>query len=91
MRIAVDFDGVLWNRHKGGIANGASKKLRQAKADGHEIIVWTARPDYTTFEIAELLDRYQVPYDFILGGKLYFDVFIDDHAKEFVGWQEDYW
>lgn len=90
MRIAVDFDGVLWDRHNGGIMDGAPEAMRKMQEDGHELIIWTARPDYTAPEIGELLDKYAVPYDFILGGKLYFDIFIDDRAREFRGWGHAY-
>lgn len=88
-------DDSEWNRHmmevpEGGPMKGAAEALMQMKLAGHEVIIWTARPDYTTFEIGRLLDGASIPYDFILGGKLYFDVFIDDHAKEFKGWGEDY-
>lgn len=90
MRIAVDFDQTLWDRHRGGIIEGAADAMRRLKDDGHELIIWTARPDYTTFEIGKLLEAEGVPFDFILGGKLHYDVLIDDKARQFDGWEKGY-
>jgi hydroxymethylpyrimidine pyrophosphatase-like HAD family hydrolase len=81
MRLAVDFDGTLWHRHREGFDPAAVRVLEEYKALGWEVIVWTSRPDYTTPEIRALLDAHDVPYDFVLGGKLFYDLLIDDKAR----------
>ena len=82
MRVAVDFDQTLWHRHGKGFDESCVDLVRAHKNMGDEVIIWTSRPDYTTPEIRALLDAHDVPYDFVLGGKLFFDILIDDKARQ---------
>jgi hypothetical protein len=84
MRVAVDFDLTLWHRHGAhyGFDEDCVNLVRAYKKRGDEVIIWTARPDYTTPEIRALLDAHDVPYDFVLGGKLFYDLLIDDKARQ---------
>jgi len=81
-RIAVDFDGTLWDRHGSDhkVIEPVAERVRAAHRLGDEIIIWTSRPDYTTPEIRAILDANDIPYDFVLGGKLFYDELWDDKA-----------
>lgn len=75
------------------------EKIRALKEAGHYIIVYTARHMKTcqgniSMVIArigqmtlEWLAKYEVPFDEILFGKPWADVYIDDNALRFTSWQ----
>ena len=79
---------------------GAIDKLKTWKDEGHYIIIFTARHmktcDGDTGKILarigamtlNWLDRYEVPYNEIHFGKPYADVYIDDLAIKFSGWED---
>lgn len=79
---------------------GAVEKIRQLKEHGHYIIIYTARHMKTcdgnigkvsarigkiTFE---WLEKYAIPYDEVIFGKPWCDVYIDDNAMRFEGWRQ---
>lgn len=78
--------------------DGAIEKIKSLKESGHHIIIYTARHmktchGNTSLVIAkvgkitlEWLEKYQVPYDEILFGKPWADVYIDDNAMRFSNW-----
>ncbi|MCB1745036.1 MAG: capsular biosynthesis protein [Gammaproteobacteria bacterium] len=78
--------------------DGAVRKLRTLKAAGHYIIIFTARRMRThngnisrvVADVGKItldwLERHDVPYDEILFGKPWADVYIDDNALRFHDW-----
>jgi len=79
---------------------GAIEKLCQLRDNGHYIIIHTARHMKTCDgNVAKVLARkgkstldwlgkYGVPYDEILFGKPWADIYIDDNALRFISWDE---
>ena len=86
MRVAVDFDGVIYDKTSGTIIPGADKALQDIKKAGNEILIFTSRPDYARGDIKAILEAHNVPYDQIQGGKPFYDLFIDDRALHFTDW-----
>lgn len=98
--LAVDFDGTIadYRGYQGRSVflaplPGAIQTLQQFKADGWRIIIFTCRDE--TDEIAQYLERHQIPFDEInqslpdgieYSGKVYADVYLDDRAVTFRGW-----
>lgn len=76
----------------------AIESIKRLKAMGHYIIIYTARHMKTCGgnveevkrRIGEItcawLKRYEVPYDELIFGKPYGDLYIDDLAVPFNGW-----
>jgi len=79
---------------------GATEKLRQLKHEGHTIIVYTARNmrsahgniGVATANVGKMtlewLDRYGIPYDEVVFGKPYGDIYIDDLGYCFESWDD---
>lgn len=105
MRICIDLDGVVCRLRKPGQqyadvepVPGALEKLRELKAAGHYIILYTARHMKTCAgnvgmvvarQGAVTLDwlaRHRVEYDEIHFGKPHADVYVDDNALRFESW-----
>jgi capsule biosynthesis phosphatase len=76
----------------------AVERINELKNEGHYIIISTAR-NMATCEsnvgkvlknvgkiTLEWLDKYNIPYDEIFFGKQNADVYIDDRAHRFDGW-----
>lgn len=105
MRIAIDLDGVLCPV-KGPDASyadleplpGAADRIRQLRADGHTVIILTARHMATCEGNVGLvvqrvgkitldwLQQHGIEYDEIHFGKPNADVYIDDRALRFTEW-----
>ena len=78
----------------------AIEKITQLKNNGHYIILYTARRmkthnANTAKVIADIgkvtldwLERYSIPYDEIIFGKPWADVYIDDNAFRFDNWKD---
>lgn len=90
MRISVDFDGVIFDKREGTVIDGAAAALRSMKIEGHEITVFTNRPDYDYSSVKAILDGKNIPYHRIICGKPSYDLFIDDSAVKFTGWGKEY-
>jgi len=110
MRIVFDLDGVILpdERGRGGVDAYyrrepfpmAVKYLQQLKAEGHYIIIHTARGMKTNAgninavralherRLKDWLARYKIPHDELHFGKPYADVYIDDKALNFQGTKE---
>jgi uncharacterized HAD superfamily protein len=94
--ILVDIDGTICTEEKTferSLAKplpGALEKLRKWHADGHTIILWTAR-GWEQFRMTKqwLIDH-EVPFDQLIMGKPIVDCFIDDRAFRFEGWHLPY-
>ena len=78
----------------------AIEKIKKLKKNGHYIIIYTARHMKTcdgnvSKVLAKIgkttldwLERYKVPYDEIIFGKPWADIYIDDNAFRFKTWDE---
>lgn len=101
-RILIDVDGTLCETRQPHecyknvkIKEGAAEALKEWKAQGHYIIIYTARNmgkynNNIGLIIAnqapilqEWLKRHEIPYDELHFGKPLADVFIDDRAVRF--------
>lgn len=90
MRVAIDFDGVIFDKSKGCDIPGAVRAIRTIYDQGHEVTVFTNRPDYDYSSVKGLLESYGVPYHRLICGKPSYDVFIDDRSMRFEGWDKEY-
>ena len=107
MRIVIDLDGTISPLKKDGDSYadlvpfpGAVDRLKAWKAEGHYIIVQTARNMGTQESnlgkvmknvgkvTLDWLDRYEVPYDEVYFGKPNGQIYIDDRAFRFQDWKE---
>ena len=105
MRICFDLDGVICNLKREGQTyselepvEGAIEKLNELKANGHYIIISTARHMKTcnanlglvnariSFDTLNWLNKFEVPYDEIYFGKPWAEIYIDDNAFRFKEW-----
>lgn len=107
MRIAIDLDGTICPIKKPDESYadlptrpGAVARIRQLRAEGHYIIIQTAR-NMATREgnvgqvmkhvgkvTLDWLDLHGVEYDEIYFGKPNADVYIDDRAVRFSSWHD---
>lgn len=107
MRIVIDLDGTICpvkqpHQNYSDLLPfpGAVEKIAKLKAQGHYIIIATARNMETcqsnvgkvmknvgklTFE---WLDRHKIEYDEIYFGKPNAEVYIDDRAIRFITWDD---
>ena len=90
--IAVDIDGTIcteertFERPLAMPLAGAADALRQLKANGNTVILWTGR-GWEQYKVTKRwLDDNGMVYDQILMGKPIVDIFIDDRARHFTGW-----
>jgi len=79
---------------------GAIEKIQALKDSGHYIILYTARRmkthnANTAKVIADIgkitldwLTKYEIPFDEIMFGKPWADIYIDDNAFRFINWDE---
>ena len=79
---------------------GAIEKINTLKNEGHYIIIYTARRMNThkanipkvIADIGKItldwLAKYNIPYDEIMFGKPWADIYIDDNAYRFNSWNE---
>jgi capsule biosynthesis phosphatase len=79
---------------------GSVEKISKLKESGHQIIIYTARRMKThegdiekvLADIGRVtldwLKNHQVPYDEIIFGKPWADVYMDDNALRFEGWEK---
>lgn len=105
MRLCIDLDGVICqlrlehqNYQDLKPTDGAIEKLNSLKAQGHYIIIYTARrmkthKGNTARVIADIgkitldwLAKYDIPFDEVMFGKPWADIYIDDNAFRFSDW-----
>lgn len=80
--------------------DGAIEKIKKLKENGHYIIIYTARHMKTCngnvakvlAEVGQItlewLNKYEIPYDEIVFGKPWADIYIDDNGFRFKKWDE---
>ena len=90
--LAIDIDGTIcteertFERPLAKPIDGAIDMLRKLKENGNVIILWTAR-GWEQYKITKKwLDDHGFNYDQLLMGKPIVDLFIDDRARQFTGW-----
>ena len=89
-RICIDFDGVIFDKGTGMLIEGSRRTIWNYCKAGHEVTIFTNRPDYEYTSVKAILDANSVPYDRIICGKPSYDVFIDDRNQRFTGWNTNY-
>lgn len=107
MRIVIDLDGVLCAiKQPGQIYSdvepipGAAARLREFRAAGHTVVIYTAR-NMATYEgnigkvmknvgliTLEWLENHGMEYDEIYFGKPNGHIYIDDRAVHFQDWEK---
>lgn len=92
--IMIDLDGTIcteertFDRPLARLLDGALDALRRLKAEGHTLIIYTAR-GWAEYRVTKAwLDDNGVPYDGIHMGKPIADVWIDDRAIRFTNWTD---
>jgi histidinol phosphatase-like enzyme len=95
-RVLVDFDGTIIKKSSDGkfrVFDGVRESLRQMKANGYEIVIFTSRladpRDEKNREnsaiISNFLSNNKIPFDRITAEKTSADYYIDDKAISFKG------
>lgn len=88
--LAIDLDGTLaeplWTPSNPTSEIGAPiwkniQKLLQAVNSGYKVIVHTARPSTDYEAIERWLNEYDIPFKFILTGKVLAALYIDDRGR----------
>ncbi|OYU97771.1 MAG: capsular biosynthesis protein [Bacteroidetes bacterium B1(2017)] len=106
MRIVIDLDGTICPIKKTGetydalpLLPGAYERIKELKADGHYVIIQTARNMATQESnlgrvmknvgkiTLDWLERNEIEYDEIYFGKPNGHIYIDDRALRFGGWE----
>lgn len=84
---AIDLDGVLTRKGSGDYLTRPPDReqiarVRELKARGWRIVVWTSRRPTASAQRATLrwLHRHRVPFDRLVLGKPIFDLHVDDAA-----------
>ena len=107
MRIVIDLDGAICPIKQPGQSYadleplpGAIEHIRELRAAGHYIIIYTARNMATCDgNVGKLmknigkitldwLERYGIEYDEIYFGKPNANVYVDDRAMRFTSWKD---
>lgn len=98
MKIAVDFDNVLYDydgRWRGGElplspVAGAAEAMRLLAAAGDTLIIFSTRGWLKRHRerMAAWLDAHDIPYHNIARTKPNADVYLDDKALRFTSWPE---
>ena len=92
--IMIDLDGVIcteertFERPLAKPVDGAREALRQLRAAGHTVVIYTARnwPEYRVTK--QWLDDHGFDYDGLHMGKPVAEVWIDDRAIRFTNWAD---
>jgi hydroxymethylpyrimidine pyrophosphatase-like HAD family hydrolase len=96
MVIMIDIDGTICTEEKpferplAKILPGAVETINKYVEDGHTVVFWTGR-GWDQYKITKKwLDDHGFQYAQLLMGKPIVNLFIDDRARHFEGWDKDY-
>ncbi len=94
--LLIDMDGTLcteertFDRPLATPVPGAKERVNRWHAEGHTIVIWTAR-GWEQYKITfKWLNDHGVKFDQLLMGKPIVDAIIDDRAFRFEGWDKPY-
>ena len=90
MRIAIDLDDTIRDTSTNKPTKDAKKVIDSYHDKGIEILVFTANGDDKRFEIIDWLNENEIYFDNLQCGKPLYDLFIDDKAVRYTGWDKDY-
>lgn len=88
--VAIDFDDTIMDARTERPVRGAKDAIRAMKDGGCFITVFTNRLDQRWTWVRDWMDRNGIPFDRIQCGKPFYEVFIDDKAAKFEGWDKQY-
>ena len=89
-RICLDFDFTIFNKSAGMIYPQAKEVINKWSSEGHEITIFTNRPDYDYSTIQCILADNDIAYDRLICGKPSWDLYIGDRCQKFEGWDNEY-
>ena len=93
MIIVVDLDGVICTEEKtferplAQPVSGVREALKLLRSQGHTVLVYTSRSWAEYRMTADWLQRHSIEYDALIMGKPIYDVWVDDRAIRFQGWE----
>jgi uncharacterized HAD superfamily protein len=94
MQLIIDIDGTICTEEKTFSRSmakpiiGAKNTLDKLKADGHILILYSAR-SWNEYEMTlKWLNDNKIPYDQVILGKPIGDYWIDDRAIKFTTWSD---
>ena len=94
--IAIDIDGTICTEEKTferSLAKplpGSIENVNSLYDKGHTVILWTARGWEQYRMTHDWLIKHGFKFHALQMGKIIYDVFIDDRARHFVGWDKEY-
>ena len=96
MVIFIDIDGTVCP--EGDLSQrllqepfpGAVETVNGYIAAGHTVVFWTARGWHEYLQTKKWLDENGFKYSQLIMGKPITNLFIDDRARQFVGWDQNY-
>jgi len=90
MRICIDFDDVIMDYTTGEEIPGAGDWIRKKKQEGHRIIILTSNWLTHRGLLVGWLQSHNIPYDDLQLNKPMYEIYIDDRARRFEGWDKEY-
>ena len=94
MQLIIDIDGTICTEEKTFSKSmakpniGAKNTLDKLKAEGHTLILYSAR-SWNEYEMTiKWLNDNKIPYDQVILGKPIEDYWIDDRAIKFTTWSD---
>jgi len=91
--VCIDIDGTICGEgaypyyQLAKLLPGAHEKIWTFRTKGYTIILYTARHPEDRKETEDWLLVNNIPYDLLILGKPKADVYIDDRAIKFTGWE----
>ena len=96
MVILIDMDGTICTEESPADRPlalplpGAVQAVNRLIDEGHTVILWTGR-GWDQYRVTKhWLEEHGFRYDQLLMGKPIANLIIDDRARRFVGWDQDY-
>jgi hypothetical protein len=92
--VCIDIDGVIAkegpfdNYLKAEVIPGAKENITALSRKGYYIILYTSRWQEDEFVTKKWLEIHEIPYNKLILGKPLADIYIDDRAIKFEGWDK---